>query len=164
VILHVFPNAEKSQGGDTITVLGYEFGGSMGNITATIGGNAATVQSVQALPSFAKAFGLDSTYPYSLECVTLTTPSGSSGKADLTLHSSAGSTTAAKAFQYVTSSQTYPNSGLYKFVAYDQSRQHLYLSATDHIDVFDLNALAFLGPIEPPPNGAPPDAGLRGRQ
>jgi hypothetical protein len=65
----------------------------------------------------------------------------------------------AKAFQYLTSG---PNAALHKFVAYDQSRQHLYVSATDHVDVFDLNAQAFLSPIEPPPNGPPPDADLRG--
>jgi hypothetical protein len=49
---------------------------------------------------------------------------------------------------------------LHKFVAYDQSRQHLY--PTDHVDVFDLNAQAYLSPIEPPPNGPLPDADLRG--
>ncbi|MGB7498101.1 MAG: IPT/TIG domain-containing protein [Candidatus Acidiferrum sp.] len=162
VVLHVFPNAGKPQGGDTVTVLGYGFGASTGSVTATIGGNAAAVQNVQSLPSFAAAFGLASNYPFALECLTLTTPAGSSGKADLTIHSAVGSTTAAKAFQYVTASQTYPNSGLYKFVLYDQSRQHLYLSATDHVDVFDLKAQAFVTPIDPPPNGPPPDAGLRG--
>jgi IPT/TIG domain len=161
-IVRVFPNAGKSQGGDTVTVLGYGFGTTAGSITATIGGNAASIQSVQALPAFAPTLGLDSTYPFALECITLTTPAGSAGKADLTIQSPAGSTTSAKAFQYVTSSQTYTNPGLHKFIAYDQSRQHLFLTATDHVDVFDLNALAFLGPIEPPPNGPPPDAGLRG--
>jgi hypothetical protein len=47
-------------------------------------------------------------------------------------------------------------------LVYDQSRQRVYLSATDHVDVFDLNAQAFVAPIEPPPNGPPPDADLLG--
>jgi DNA-binding beta-propeller fold protein YncE len=47
-------------------------------------------------------------------------------------------------------------------VRYDKSRQRLYLSATDHIDIFDLNAQAFLSAIEPPPNGPPRDADQRG--
>ncbi|HUN62210.1 MAG TPA: IPT/TIG domain-containing protein [Candidatus Sulfotelmatobacter sp.] len=162
VVLRVLPNAGKSQGGDTVTVLGYGFGSAAGSVTVNIGGNAASVQSVQALPAFANTLGLDSTYPFALECITLTTPAGNPGKADLTIQSPAGSTTTAKAFQYLTSSQIYPNPPLYKFVLYDQSRQHLYLSATDHIDVFDLNAQAFLSAIEPPPNGPPPDADLRG--
>jgi hypothetical protein len=78
------------------------------------------------------------------------------------LDASHPNSTASKAFQYLTSSQIYPNPGLHKFIAYDQSRQHLYLTATDHVDVFDLNASGYISPIEPPPNGPPPDAGLRG--
>jgi hypothetical protein len=30
------------------------------------------------------------------------------------------------------------------------------------VDVFDLSAGAFFSPIQPPPNGPPPDAALRG--
>lgn len=106
--------------------------------------------------------GLDDTFPFPLERIVLTTPPGSAGKVDLAITSAAGSVTATKAFQYVASSQTYANAGLHKFVIYDESRQHLYLSATDHVDVFDLNQQAFGSPIEPPPNGPPPDADLRG--
>jgi len=36
-----------------------------------------------------------------------------------------------------------------------------YLSATDHVDVFDMNAQVFRSPRAPPPNG-PREAGLRG--
>jgi IPT/TIG domain len=161
-VVAVLPNAGKSQGRDTVEVLGYGFGTSAGNVTVTIGGNAASVKNVQALPGLATTMGLDSTYPYALECITMVTPGGSPGKADLAIHSSAGSAIAAKAFQYVTSSQVYTNPGLHKFIAYDQSRQRLYLTATDHVDVFDLKAQAFVNAIEPPPNGPPPDAGLRG--
>src|SRR5262249_5054094 len=56
----------------------------------------------------------------------------------------------------------YPHPGLYKFVLYDQSRQQVYLSTTDHVDVFNLKTNVFGSPIEPPPNGPPPDAALRG--
>jgi hypothetical protein len=117
---------------------------------------------VDALPAFASASGLDATYPFALERIVLRTPAGSAGKADLAVQSSVGSVAASKAFQYVTSSKTYPNPGLHKFIAYDQSRQRLYLTATDHVDVFDLNAVTFVSPIQPPPNGPPPDAALRG--
>jgi DNA-binding beta-propeller fold protein YncE len=161
-VVGVFPNAGKSQGGDTVNILGYGFGSSAGNVTVTIGGNAASVKSVQALSGFAGTFGLDPSFPFALECITLVTPAGSAGKADVGIQSSAGSATAAKAFQYVTSTQTYSNPGLHKFIAYDQMRQRLFLTATDHVDVFDLKAQAFVTAIEPPPNGPPPDAGLRG--
>jgi IPT/TIG domain len=161
-VVGILPNAGKPQGGDAVNILGYGFGSSAGNVTVTIGGSTASIKSVQALPSFATTLGLDSTYPFAVECITLVTPAGSAGKADVSIQSPAGSTTATKAFQYLTSSQTYTNPGLHKFVAYDQSRQRLFLTATDHVDVFDLKALAFVSPIEPPPNGPPPDAGLRG--
>ncbi len=161
-IVRVIPNGGTPQGGDTVTVLGYGFGASAGSISATIGGQAAGIQSVNALPAFASSLGLDVTYPFALESIVLVTPPGSSGKADLTIQSPVGSVTAAKAFQYLESSQTYANAALHKFVIYDKSRQNLYLSATDHVDVFNLNNQVFAPTLEPPPNGPPPDAGLRG--
>ncbi len=161
-IVRVFPNAGTAQGGDTVTILGHGFGTSAGGISATISGNAATVQSVDALPAFAATFGLDATYPFSLERIVLKTPAGSPGPADLTIQSPVGSTTAANAFQYLASRATYTSPGLHKFVVYDQSRQRLFLTATDHVDVFDLKDQVFVSPLQPPPNGPPPDAALRG--
>ena len=161
-IVRVLPNAGTAAGGDTVTVLGYGFGSSSGSVTATLGGQAATIVSVDAFPVVATALRLDPSYPFPLERMVLKTPGGSAGKVDLAVTSAAGSVTLPKGFQYLMSSQTYPNAGLHKFLIYDESRQRLYLSATDHIDVFDLNAKAFLPAIEPPPNGPPPDAALRG--
>jgi len=161
-VARVFPNVGAPQGGDTITILGYGFGVSSGGVSATIGGQAASVLTVDSLPAFGRELGMDATYPFALERILLKTPPGSPGKADLTIQSSTGSTTASQAFQYLTSIQTYGNPGLHKFIVYDQSRQKLFLSATDHVDVFDLNNQVFLPPIESPPNGPPPDAALRG--
>ena len=161
-IVRVLPNVGSPQGGDTVTVLGYGFGTNAGSISATIAGTAATVQSADALPASASGLGLDATYPFTLERIVLKTPAGTAGKADLQIQSTVGSVTATKAFQYVTSSKRYVNAGLHKFVAYDPSRQWVFLTATDHVDVFDLNAGVFVSPIQPPPNGPPPNAALRG--
>ena len=161
-IVRVLPNAGSVSGGDTVTIYGYGFGSTSGNATATIGGQSATIVSVDALSTVSTALGLDNTFPFPLERIVLKTPSGSAGKADVTVTSASGSTTSTKAFQYLTSSQTYANAALHKFILYDSSRQQLDLTATDHVDVFDLNTRAFLSPLEPPPNGPPPDAGLRG--
>jgi hypothetical protein len=161
-IVRVLPNAGAPQGGDTVIILGYGFGANAGSISATIGGQSVSIQSVDALPAFASTLALDPTYPFALERIVLVTPRGSPGKADMTVQSPVGSITAAKAFQYLTSSQTYANAGLHKFIIYDQSRQSLYLSATDHVDVFNLKTQVFASAIEPPPNGPPPDAALRG--
>ena len=158
----IFPNAGSSSGGDTIYLLGHGFGTSAGGITVKIGGQSATVQKVESLAAFSPALSLDSSYPFPIERITVTSPAGTAGKADIAVTTPAGSITLAKSFQYLSARHTYANPSLYKFILYDQSRQQLYLSATDHVDVFDLNAQVFRSPLAPPPNGPPPDAGLRG--
>jgi len=161
-VLQILPNAGTASGGDTVYLIGHGFGSSAAGITVKIGGQSAAVQKVESLLSLAPALALDSTYPFPLERITLTTPSGTDGKADITLTTPAGTATLARSFQYLSARQTFSHPGLYKFLVYDQSRQRLYLSATDHVDVFDLAAQIFRTPIQPPPNGPPPSAGLRG--
>jgi len=158
----ILPNAGASAGGDTIYLVGHGFGSSTGGITVKIGGQAATVQKVEALPAFSVALSLDASYPFPIERITLTSPSGTAGRADIALTMPSGSISLAKSFQYLAGRHTYANPSLYKFILYDQGRQQLYLSATDHVDVFDLNAQVFRSPLAPPPNGPPPNAGLRG--
>lgn len=161
-IQEIFPNVGSSSGGDTVYLIGNGFGAGSGTVTVQIAGQAATVQKVEALSSFASSLSLDSTYPFPIERITLTTPSGTAGKADISLATTSGSVTLPKSFQFLAARQIFAHAGLYKFIAYDQGRQQLYLSATDHVDVFDLNAQTFRAPLEPPPNGPPPSAGLRG--
>ncbi len=161
-IAKILPNTSRNAGGDTIEIYGYGFGSDPGKISVTIGGQRATVQAVDTLPAFARALALDATYPFSLERLTITTPPGSAGKADLSVTAPAGSATVSKGLQYLSSSQTFSNPSLYKFVLYDSSRHQVYLSATDHVDIFDLSLQIFRPPIQPPPNGPPPDAALRG--
>jgi hypothetical protein len=92
------------------------------------------------------------------------------GKADIAVTSPAGHTSMANSFQYLQSVQVFPKAGLFKFALYDQVRQRVYLSSTDHVDVFDLKTSQWLFPptqlFEPsgllPPGGPPPNAGLRG--
>jgi hypothetical protein len=158
----ILPNAASSAGGDTIYLIGHGFGTITGSIAVKIGGQSATVQKVESLAGFSSALSLDASYPFPIERLTVTSPSGTAGKADITVTTPAGSITLVKSFQYLAGSQTSTNPSLYKFILYDQGRQQLYLSATDHVDVFDLAVQVFRSPLGPPPNGPPPDAGLRG--
>ncbi|HEX4543972.1 MAG TPA: IPT/TIG domain-containing protein [Candidatus Acidoferrum sp.] len=105
--------------------------------------------------------GLDSSYPFPLERITLQTPAGASGKADLLITVPSGSVASPKSFQYLQSVHSYSKPGLYKFLIYDQPRQRIDLTNIDHVDVFDLQQQTFLSPIQPP-GGPPPTAGLRG--
>ena len=169
-ILEVLPDAGAMGGGDTVQIFGYGFGSDASKVTVNIGSANAIVQSVENVASITESLGLDTTYPFSLERITLRTPAGAAGKADISVASPAGGTSMAKSFQFVQSVQVFPKAGLFKFVLYDQSRQRVYLSATDHVDVFDIKTSQWLfphtQPFEPsgllPPGGPPPNAGLRG--
>jgi DNA-binding beta-propeller fold protein YncE len=152
----ILPNAASPSGGDTVVLYGYGFGSDPTQIKITIGGQAATVQKVEALANILSSSALDPAYPFSLERVTFTSPAGSPGKADIAVTAPSGSLTLPKSFQYLGSSQTSSHPGLYKFILYDQPRQQLYLTATDHIDTFHLPTQVFGTPIGPPPNGPPP--------
>jgi DNA-binding beta-propeller fold protein YncE len=161
-ILQVLPNAGSKAGGDAIQLYGYGFGTDPAQITAKLGGATASVQSVEDVTSIALSLALDPTYPFPLQRLTLLTPPGSPGQSDIAVTSSAGSITATRAFQYLQSAQVFAKPALYKFVLYDQKRQRLYLSSTDHVDVFDLAAAQFNATAITPPGGPPPNAALRG--
>ncbi|HZC65955.1 MAG TPA: IPT/TIG domain-containing protein, partial [Candidatus Dormibacteraeota bacterium] len=160
-ILQILPNAGTAAGGDTVRVYGYGFGSDPTKISVKFAGAAGVVQSVQNVTGISLASALDASYPFSLECVTVKSPAGTAGKADLTISAPSGAATAAKSYQYLQNLQFFGKPGLYKFIAYDQKRQHIYLSNIDHVDVFDLASQQFLAPLNPP-GGPPPNAGLRG--
>ncbi len=161
-ILEVLPNAGSKAGGDAIQIYGYGFGSDATQLTAKIAGAAATVQKVEDVSALAPSLALDPSYPFPLQRITLLTPPGTPGPADVSVTCSAGVTTSARTFQYTQSTQVFAKPALYKFVLYDQKRQSLYLTSTDHIDVFDLAAAQFHGTALTPPGGPPPNAALRG--
>jgi DNA-binding beta-propeller fold protein YncE len=161
-ILEILPNAGANTGGTTIQIYGYGFGTDSAQITAKIAGAAANIESLENITSIAPSLGFDATYPFSLQRLTVLTPPGPPGNADITIDSAAGTTTAPRAFQYLQSVQLFSKAALYKFLLYDQHRQWLYLSATDHIDVFDLAGTQFHASPINPPGGPPPNAALRG--
>ena len=160
-ILQLLPNAGTNAGGDPVQIYGYGFGSDPTKITAKIAGANASVQKVENVTSIASSLGLDASYPFSLERITLQAPPGTSGKADVFVSTPAGSATLAKSFQYLQSVQSYSKPALFKFLLYDQNRQRIYLTNVDHLDVFDLQQNTFLAPLHPP-GGPPATAGLRG--
>jgi hypothetical protein len=160
-ILQILPNAGAPAGGDSVQIYGYGFGTDPTKISVTIGAAITTVQSVASVSSITSSLGLDASYPFSVERITLQTPPGTSGTVDVSISAPAGSITSPKSFQYLQSVKAYSKPGLYKFLLYDQTRQLIYLTNIDHLDLFDLQQQIFLAPIEPP-GGPPPDAGLRG--
>ena len=160
-ILQIFPNAAANTGGDFVQICGYGFGSDPTKISVKIGGAIATVQKLENVSIIAPSLALDSSYPFSLECITLQTPPGSSGKADVFVSSPAGSTTSAKSFQYLQSVASNSLAGFLRFLLYDQARQQVYVTNLDHIEVFSLQQNTF-GARLLPPGGLAPNIGLRG--
>jgi hypothetical protein len=160
-ILRVLPNAGLNTGGDTVQIVGYGFGSDPGSVAITVGGGAALVQAVDNISAVAPALGLDTTYPFPLQRITLQAPPGTPGWSDVSVKVPSGFTTAARSFQYLAGAQSYSKPGFFRFLAYDQMRQRVYLTNIDHVEVFDLQLGAFIAPLEPP-GGPPPNAGLRG--
>ncbi len=161
-ILEVLPNAGSKVGGDAIQIYGYGFGSDATQLTVKIAGAAPAAQKVEDVSALAPSLALDPSYPFPLQRITLLTPPGTPGLADVSVTSSAGVTTSARTFQYTQSTQVFAKPALYKFILYDQKRQSLYLASTDHIDVFDLAAAQFHATALAPPGGPPPNAELRG--
>jgi len=160
-ILETSPNALRSDGGDEIRILGYGFGSDAGKISVAIGGKAASIEQVEDLSGVAPSLGLDPTYPFPLEEITVRTPAGTAGKADLQVTSPAGSATASGAVQFLRNMQTFALPGPYGFIVYDQGRKRAYLSANGRLDVFDVSAGQFSTALAPA-GGWPPVADLRG--
>jgi IPT/TIG domain len=161
-ILEVLPSAGSKAGGDAVQIYGYGFGSDAAQLTVKMAGAAATVQKVEDLSALAPSLALDPSYAFPLQRITLLTPPGTPALADVSVTSSAGVTTSARAFQYTQSTQVFAKPALYKFILYDQKRQELYLTATDHVDVFDLATAQFHSTAITPPGGPPPNAALRG--
>jgi DNA-binding beta-propeller fold protein YncE len=160
-ILQLLPNAGMNTGGDSLQIYGYGFGSDPTKITVNIGGANAVLQKVESVTSIAASLGLDSSYPFSLQRITMQTPPGSSGKGDISVSTPAGSATSAKSFQYLQSVQSHAKAGFFRFLLYDQGRQRIYLTNIDHVDIFDLAQSTFLAPLQPP-GGPTANAGLRG--
>ncbi len=166
--MKTLPKAGNNSGGDIAQIYGYGFGNDTNRPTVTIGGATATIQKIENLGAVEPSVGLDTTYPFALQSITLQTPPGTAGTADVVVKSDSGTATVTGGFQFLQSVQVNANPHLYKFALYDQRRQVVYASYEAGIDVFPLpNAL--------PTTGAPslfcpsrmeagpcPDADLRG--
>lgn len=114
--------------------------------TVTIGGNQATVTStITQYPPFTP----EQTAMY----LNYTVPAGAPGWADVTVQTPNGSGTLPKSFFYAKSVTDYSSKDTFTYLLYDASRNQLYLSAGNHIDVFSLASDSFTTSIQPPAVG-----------
>lgn len=140
-IFHLGGTAGGPAGGATLDLIGHGF---ESNPRVTIGGQAASIQSVTSYAS-------ETEFPFvAIDHLRVTVPAGLPSAADVKVTSASGSATLAKAFQYLPGVTDYPSSDNFTFALYDTSRHHVYLSAGNHIDVFSADTQQFLAPIVPP--------------
>ncbi len=141
-IIRVIDNIGSPQGGDSIRLLctGADIVPASG-VSVTIGGAAATVLSVGQPQPFP-------TLP-NLRLVTVKTPAGTPGRADVVLSAAGNSDTLNKGFQYARSVHLFPFAASPNFLLYDSLRQKLYAAHANQVEVIDPIALQVLAPMAP---------------
>lgn len=133
-------------GGVVADIFGYGFGSNVASpVQLQIGNNAASVQE-NKLFNFEYPLG----YPFPLDFVRFTVPSGTPGPADVTVTSTTGTAKIPGGMRYLQSVNDYSSNDTFQFILYDSTRQQLYLSAGTHINVFSISSHSFISPITPP--------------
>jgi hypothetical protein len=115
--------------------------------SVTVGGSPATItsQATQYLPFTGEPF--PTTY------LDFTVPSGSPGWADISVTTPAGTGTLSKSLFYAKSVTDYASADTLTSVLYDAPRNQVYLTASDHVDVFSLSSNQFATSLVPPASG-----------
>jgi len=153
-VLALRMTAGPTQGGSEVQIFGYGFGSNAKQVTVKLGTQTATVTQLlntsQTLSTLSSSYLFFRPTPFPVQRLTIITPPGSPGSADLTVKTPSGTTTAPAAFQYLQNLSVFPFSGKLRFVSYDRPRQRVYMTNTQEIEVFDLATRGFLPPLTPP--------------
>jgi hypothetical protein len=133
-------------GGVTADIFGYGLSVDIPSSTTNvlIGGQNA--------PVTFKNIGLSGidTYPFPVQHLQVTAPAGTTGPANVLVNSPTGAVTGVGTVHYVKSVEVSLSSDTLSALAYDSKRQRVYLSAGNHVDVFDVASNAFVSPIALP--------------
>jgi IPT/TIG domain len=145
----LFVNGDTSSpaGGATCHLIGLGLPTDSTQIQVTVGNKSAAIVSATEMrvESAFAPFG----YPYPAVDVQITLPPGA-GDQSVQITTASGSATLSNAIHYVTSVTDYASSDSFQAIVLDRTRNQLYLSAGNHIDVFSLTTQQFLAPILPP--------------
>ncbi|MGB2592336.1 MAG: IPT/TIG domain-containing protein [Candidatus Acidiferrum sp.] len=136
-------SGSSPNGGAPAQVIGYGLPADASGGTVTVGSNAATITStVGQYPPF-------SPEPIPSAVLNYTFPQGTPGLADLTISTPIGTGTLAKSIYYAKSVGDYSSTDTFTAVLFDATRNQVYLSAGDHIDVFSMTSNQFVTPLQP---------------
>jgi hypothetical protein len=129
-------------GGTQVHLMGYGFDFSQSNIQVSVGGQAASIQGISTYPGI-------SPFPFPLNHIYFTTPSGSAGPADVSVTTPAGSTTLPGGFNYFSQTYTAGSSQGIAAILYDRFRKQVYMTdqVTNSVKVFSLSSKSFLNDL-----------------
>ena len=131
-------------GGALFNLYGYGFGSDLHSTQVSVGGSSAGLQE-NTLFNYEYSSG----YPFPLNHVEAIAPPGTPGVTSMKVTSPSGTASFSNQFRYVQSVTDYSSADTFTFIIYDGTRQRVYLSAGDHVDVFSLTSRTFLAPIIP---------------
>jgi WD40 repeat protein len=140
--------AGPANGGASISLYGYGLGDNSAlsiaaaGTTVTIGGAQGTISSESSLPNLPS-------YPFPLWYLTVKTPAVSAGEADITATTAWGAGTLHSMYHSL-DIPSYALDGTPYSMAYDATRNKLYIAVTDHVDVFSLTSNSFTSTIQIP--------------
>lgn len=158
-ILQVTPDTSTAEGGGTGIIYGYGFGSTdfgatqiPSDLEVTVNGKSATISGFAP-----NAYGTLAP-PFDLQAVAYTIPAGTAGlKADVTVTTSSGTTTASAALNYLPAIQQFTLQGASLAQGiYDAKRDVYYFTNNAEIEVFSRAKEQWLTPIQVPaaPTGA----------
>ena len=137
--------ATPPSGGVYADIFGYGFGSdTSAPVQVNSGTSAASVQSSTLFDASGQG------YPFPLDQIHALVPPGSPGVADITVTALAGTAKIQGGIRYLQNVTDYPSPDTFQFILYDATRQQLYLSAVDHIDVFSIPGHVFISQIALP--------------
>ena len=137
--------AGPAAGSATVHLYGYGLGGyttAAAGVTATMGGSAATITQAAVVPG-------EMAYPFPLWDLSVQTPNASVGASDISVTTPWGNTTRHSAYHAV-DIQSYPLDGSPYSIAFDPTRDRVYVAVLNHIDVFSLSSRSYLSTIQVP--------------
>ena len=149
----VFPefavlSGSSPSGGAPGSVVGFGLPQDVSGGSVTVGGNQATITTMQGQYPPLIGDGTDATV------LNYTFPPGNPGHADLQITTPNGSGSLPKAVVYAKSVTDYSSSDTFVALLYDAKRNQVYLAAGDHVDVFSTSTNQFVTSLHPAAQGA----------
>jgi len=132
-------------GGATADIIALGVPRDPSSIQVSIGGLSATVVSAMNFTPTGDPFVASPQVD-----IKVNLPGGPAGLADVSVTTTAGTSTLPKAFHFVQSIDDYPSPDSFQAVFYDRFRNQVYLSAGDHVDVFSASSNQFVAPLQLP--------------